>query len=104
MNYVTLVLSILGGLLGLLTTGMGSGINALKKENVDLKAENADLKAKLAASDGKTQVVVDDAVARREKVIAMLKAEIEAMEKNQSANHDPAALRDSLSKLLAGLP
>jgi hypothetical protein len=100
-SYVTLILTILGGLISLVTTGSVSAVNALKKENSALKDENADLKAKLAAAEGKTQVVVDDAVAKREKVIAMLKAEIETMEKDQSANPDPAALRDRLNKLLA---
>jgi len=101
MTYVTAILGILGGLLTLITTALGSGINGLKKENGELKVENAELKARLAAADGKTQVVVDDAVAKREKVIAMLKEEIATLEKDQSANHDPAAVRDRLSKLLS---
>jgi len=101
MNYVTLILGILGGLLSLLTTGMGSGINALKKENGELKTENAELKARLAAADSKTAVVVEDAVSKREKVIAMLKEEIATLEKDQSASHDPAVVRDRLSKLLS---
>ena len=99
MSYVTVILSILGGLLSLVTTGMGSGINSLKKENETLKKENETLKAQVAASDQKTKGVVDDAVARREAIIAGLKAELAEAEKNNAV--DPAAVRDRLSKLLA---
>ena len=99
MTYVTLVLGIISGIISLITTGAVSAVNTLKKRNEELDVENADLKAKLAAAEGKTQVVVDDAVARREKIISALKEEIATMEAN--ANHDPAAVRDRLSKLFA---
>jgi len=101
MTYVTLILGIIGGLISLITTGSVSAVNTLKKRNAELDTENADLKAKLAAAEGKTKVIVDDAVARREQIIAGLKAEIATMEADLSANHDPAALRDRLNKLLA---
>ena len=99
MTYVTLILGILGGIISLVTTGMGSAIGSLKKKNEELQKENSELKARLAAADGKTQVVVDDAVARREKIIASLKEEIATLETN--ANHDPAAVRDRLNKLFS---
>lgn len=101
MTYVTLILGIISGIIGLITTGMGSAVNTLKKENGDLKTENAELKARLAAADSKTQVVVDDAVSRREKIITALKEEIATMEKDQSATTDPAVVRDRLNKLFA---
>lgn len=99
MTYVTLILGIISGVIGLITTGMGSAVNSLKKKNETLETENADLKARLAAAEGKTKVVVDDAVDRREKIIASLKEEIATLEAN--ANHDPAAVRDRLSKLFS---
>ncbi len=99
MTYVTIILGALSGLFGLISTAMTSGINALKKENGALKLENADLKGKLAAADSKTKLLVDGEVARREQIITELKAELDAMEKEQNANHDPAVVRQRLSKL-----
>ena len=101
MAIISAVLAIVGGLVSIVTTGSVSAVNTLKKENAELKKENDELKARIAAADQKEKTSVDDAVARREKVIAALKAEIESLEKDQSANHDPAAVRDRLSKLLS---
>lgn len=101
MATVTLILSILSGLLGLLTTGMTSGINALKKENGDLKKENAELRGKADAADAKTKLLLAGEVDRREQIISGLKAELAAMEAEQNANHDPAVVRERLSKLLS---
>lgn len=96
---VATIISIIAGILGLVTTGMTSGINALKKKNDELTLENADLKGKLEAADSKTKLLVAGEVDRREQIISELKAELDAMEKEQNANHDPAAVRQRLSKL-----
>lgn len=101
MEIVTIILSILGGLLGLVTTGMTSGINSLKKENGDLKKENAELRGKVDAADAKTKLLLAGEVDRREQIIAGLKAEIAAMEAEQNENPDPAVVRERLSKLLS---
>lgn len=99
MTYVTVILGILGGIVSLITTGSVSAVNTLKKENGELKRENEDLKAQLAASDQKNKVVVDDAVTRREAIIAGLKQELADAEKNNAV--DPSAVHARLTKLLA---
>lgn len=103
----TAILSAIVALFGLIGTALTSGVNSSKKENAHLKEENARLKAYIIASlkaHVATQAAADlecgEAVARREKVIAELKAEIELLEKDHEAQKDPAAVRARLSRLL----
>lgn len=98
---IALIFSVLSGILGLVTTGMTSGINALKKENGELKLVVADQAGKLAASDAKAALQVAEAVARRELLIKELKAELEIMENDNATKTDPVATRARLSKLLS---
>jgi hypothetical protein len=98
-SYVTLILTVIGGILSLLTTGSVSAVNTLKKENDGLKTENADLKAKVAASDQKLKLSVDEATSREELIIADLKKKLADAEADLAKASTPAAVRDRLSVL-----
>lgn len=97
---VTAILSAVVALFGLIGTALTSGVNSSKKENEALKKENADLKAQLSAAKAASSLELNDAIVRREKVIAELKAEIELLEKDNEAHKDPAVVRARLSRLL----
>ena len=97
---VTAILSAVVALFGLIGTALTSGVNSSKKENEALKKENADLKTQLSAAKAASSLELSDAIARREKVIAELKAEIELLEKDNEAHKDPAVVRARLSRLL----
>lgn len=47
------------------------------------------------------KAATEDALARKDKVISDLKAEVAELEKDLAANRDPAAVRSRLSKLLS---
>jgi DNA anti-recombination protein RmuC len=96
----TAILSALAALFGLISTALTSGVNTLKKENEALKKENADLKAQLQSAKETAATELNEAIARREKVISELKAEIERLEKDNEAQKDPAVVRARLSRLL----
>lgn len=99
MTYVTLILSVIGGILSLLTTGSVSAVNTLKKENDALKKENAELKGTVEASDQKLKLSVGEATAREELIIADLKKKLADAEADLAKASTPAAVRDRLSVL-----
>lgn len=102
MAIISAVLTVLGGIVSIVTTGLVSGINTQKKKIEDLEAANKELQARVDASESKIKLSVDEAVKTREEVIANLKKEIQEMEAQLASNPDPAAVRSRLSKLLAG--
>lgn len=99
MTYVTLILGIIGGILSLITTGMGSGISSLKKRNEELTTENAELKGKLEAADQKVKASVDEATTREEQIITDLKKRLADAEADLAKAKTPAAVRERLSVL-----
>ena len=101
---VTAILSAVVALFGLIGTALTSGVNSAKKENDSLKKENAQLRAELAAAKEAASAKSSEDTARREKVIADLKAEIESLMKDHEANKDPAAVRARLNGLFDSVP
>ena len=99
MEYVTVLLGIISSIVGLFTTGMVSAVNTLKKENAELKQKLADALAITATLDAKTKMAINDAIVRRELIIASLKVEVAALEDDRNACRDPAAIRERLVKL-----
>ena len=97
---VTAILSAVVALFGLIGTALTSGVASSKKENEALKKENADLKTQLSAAKAASGIELNEAIARREKLIAELKAEIELLEKDHEAQKDPAVVRARLGRLL----
>ena len=101
MEYVTVILGIISSIVGLFTTGMVSAVNTLKKENAELKQKLADALAITAILDAETKASINEAVMRREQIIAGLKVELAALEDDRNACRDPAVIRERLVRLFA---
>lgn len=97
MTYLTIGLALALGVTGVVAAIASAGWKAAKKEIEELqkKLSDADLAQK------KAQAIFDQDIARKDRVIAELKAEIEIMEKDLGENKDPVAIRARLSKLLS---
>lgn len=95
MEYLALVLAIAAGVAGIYAAIM-AGDNRVKAKII---ADQKGLLDTAAKDKARMQAELDDAVARRERVIIELKSELSKAEADLAAASTPDAVRNRLSKL-----